>query len=188
MTPPRLRETRSADARPAESEIVPEIVPLPRLALALLAALALGGCSVLVPPRQIRGNVVSASELARLHPGRTTEAEARTLLGSPTVKGTFDQNDWYYISEVTRQSIGGTQSVLDQGTVVLHFAANGVLTRVHRITRKEALAAPIVARTTPSPGGGAGFFQQLFGNVGRFGPGLGNEGGGGGSFGGAPTH
>jgi hypothetical protein len=29
----------------------------------------------------------------------------------------------------------------------------------------------VVARTTPSPGTEAGFFQQLFGNIGRFVPG-----------------
>ncbi|MGC8475243.1 MAG: outer membrane protein assembly factor BamE [Acetobacteraceae bacterium] len=161
-------------------------MPLPRLPVVLLAAFALGSCSLLVPPRQIRGNPVSAAELVKLHPGRTTEAEASRLLGSPTAKGTFNQNDWYYISEVTRQAIGRTQAVLNQGVVVLHFAANGVLTRVQRIGRKQALSAPIVARTTPSPGGSAGFFQQLLGNVGRFGPGPGG-GGGGGSVGGAPT-
>lgn len=159
-----------------------------RRSCVLFAALALGGCSLLVPPRQIRGNRVDADALAQLHPGQTTEAAARDLLGSPTAKGTFNQNDWYYMTETTRQSIGGTQSVLNQGVVVLRFTSGGVLEHVSRISRKQALSAPIVARTTPSPGGSPGFFQQLLGNVGRIGPGLPDQGGGGGSIGGAPTH
>ncbi len=157
----------------------------PRPFRAFLLIAALGGCSVFVPPAQVRGNRVDPAELQRLHPGTTTEAQARDLLGSPTAQGTFDQNDWYYITETTRQTIGGTQGIEDQNVVVLRFDGAGILRGVHRIGRKQALSAPIVARTTPSPGGSAGFFQQLLGNVGRIGPDLGQ--GGGGSPGGAPV-
>jgi hypothetical protein len=41
----------------------------------------------------------------------------------------------------------------------------------------------VIARTTPSPGTEANFFQQLFGNIGRFVPG----GAGPAPGGGAPT-
>lgn len=141
-----------------------------RLAAVFACALALGGCSLLVPPAEVRGNRVDPSELSQLVPGTTTEATARGLLGSPTARGTFDPNQWYYITETTRQVIGGTQGVLNQGVVVLHFDQAGVLQHVDRISRKAALSAPIVGRTTPSPGGSAGFFQQLIGNIGRVGP------------------
>lgn len=156
-------------------------LPRPRLAVALACALMLGGCSLFIPPAQIRGNRVDPEELSQLKPGTTTEAAARAVLGSPTAQGTFDPNQWYYITETTRQVIGGTHTVLDQGVVVLSFNQAGVLSHIDNIGRTAALSAPIVATTTPSPGTSAGFFQQLIGNIGRVGPNLGQneqEGGG----------
>ena len=141
-----------------------------RLATTLCCALALGGCSLFVPPPEVRGNRVDPTELRQLVPGTTTQDAARSLLGSPTAHGTFDPNQWYYITETTRPVIGGTQGVQNQGVVVLSFNSQGVLDHVERIGRKAALPAPIVARTTPSPGSSAGFFQQLIGNIGRVGP------------------
>ncbi|MDE2006372.1 MAG: outer membrane protein assembly factor BamE, partial [Rhodospirillales bacterium] len=126
------------------------------------------------------------ADLAKLVPGTTTETQTRDLIGSPSSGGTFIQNDWYYITQETRQTIGGTQGVHDQSVIVLAFDQGGVLRGIKRIDRKDALAAPIVARTTPSPGGTTGFFQQLLGNVGRIGPDMGEQGGG--SPGGAPIH
>lgn len=155
-----------------------------RIAAVLSCALALGGCSLFVPPPEVRGNRVDATELSQLKPGTTTEADARGLLGSPTAHGTFDPNHWYYITETTRPVIAGTQSVLDQGVVQLSFDQQGVLQHIDRIGRTAALSAPIVSRTTPSPGGEAGFFQQLMGNIGRVGPSAGPSEG---PSGGAPT-
>ena len=141
-----------------------------RLPAVLAGALALGGCSLFVPPPRVRGNQVGPNELHHLAPGTTTEAQARALLGSPTAHGTFDPNHWYYITETTRPVIGGTQHVATQGVVVLSFDRQGVLRTVDRIGPKAALPAPIVARTTPSPGGQAGFLQQLIGNIGGVNP------------------
>ncbi len=110
-------------------------------------------------------------ELNQLVAGKTTQSEATSILGSPTAKGTFDQNDWYYIGETTKPAIAGTESVLAQDVVVLAFNNQGVLQNVSHLTQKNAMNVPIVSRTTPSPGTEAGFLQQLLGNIGRFSPG-----------------
>jgi len=149
---------RIRDSRPA------------RLAL-IGALLTLGGCTMILRPAQIRGNNVDPAELSKLVAGKTTQTEATTILGSPTAKGTFDQNDWYYIGEVTKPAVAGTESVLAQDVVVLAFDNQGVLQNVSHLTQKNALNVPIVSRTTPSPGTEAGFFQQLLGGIGRLSPG-----------------
>ena len=151
----------------------------------LAASCAIGGCSLFIPPPQVRGNRVDPDELSQLVPGTSTQADVASLLGSPTARGTFGDGSWYYITETTRPVIGGTQSVLRQQVVVLNFNGQGVLEGIHKIGQKDALAAPIVARTTPSPGTSAGFFQQLLGNVGRVGPSMTQSEG---PSGGAPTH
>ena len=132
-------------------------------------------------PTEVRGNRVDSDELKQLVPGTSTQADVTSLLGSPTARGTFDQNSWYYISELTRPVIAGTQGVLGQSVVVLTFNNQGVLQDVHALNQKDAMNVPITGRTTPSPGTQATFLQQLLGNIGRFTPNAGpapQQGGG----------
>ncbi len=132
----------------------PSLIALRQVTSAGLLGLTilLGGCSLFVPPATVRGNRIDADELKQLVPGTTTQADATSLLGSPTAKGSFDPNSWYYISELTRPVIGGTQGVDQQGVVVLSFNAQGVLEHVQTLNQHDSLSVPIVARTTPSPG------------------------------------
>ncbi len=151
-----------------------------RLAV-LCGAMLLAACSLFIPPTEVRGNKIDADELKQLVPGTTTQADATSLLGSPTAQGSFDPNSWFYISEVTRPVIGGTQKVLQQAVVMLTFNSQGVLQHVETLNQHDAMSVPIVSRTTPSPGTEATFLQQLLGNVGRFAPNAGpNETPGGG--------
>lgn len=152
--------------------------PFPRrsgLAL-LVGASLLGGCSFLAPPAQPRGNRIDADQLKQLVPGVSSQADATALLGSPTTKGTFDQNTWIYIGGMTRPVVGGTLAVLSQKVVELRFDDRGVLREAKALDKANALPATMVARTTPSPGTEASVLQQLFGNVGRFTPGGVNAG------------
>jgi outer membrane protein assembly factor BamE (lipoprotein component of BamABCDE complex) len=155
-----------------------------RLSALLAALIAVSGCSMLRPPPAVRGNKVTPDELGQLVAGKTTQTQATDILGSPTAKGTFDPNNWYYISETTRPVIAGTQGVLAQEVVVLDFDNQGVLQRVTHLTQKNAKNVPIIARETPSPGTNASFIQQLLGNIGRFNPGINTPGA---PSGGAPT-
>lgn len=82
---------------------------------ALLAALlALGGCSwmpslpalpgtdLFDSPRVLRGQRVDAEDLQQITVGVSTRNDVSALLGSPTSTGTFDDENWYYISSVTQ--------------------------------------------------------------------------------------
>jgi outer membrane protein assembly factor BamE (lipoprotein component of BamABCDE complex) len=143
----------------------------------LMLALLLSACGMIGAREQVRGNMVDLEALKQLVPGTSTRADATTLLGSPTAKATFDDNRWIYIGEVTQPRIASTQAVIKQKVVVLTFDQQGVLRDVKRLNEKDSLPVDVIARTTPTPGGHASFFQQLFGNVGRVGPGLGSNAG-----------
>lgn len=168
-------------ARPKLAHLA--LTPLPLVGL-LLLSLLLSGCGWLMPPPQTRGNKVDAEQLKELVPGTSTKADVTAVIGSPTARGTFDDNTWLYISEVTRQRIGRTLGVLGQRVIVLSFDDRGVLHDIATRDQDDALPVTIVARTTPSPGTEASFVQQLLGNIGRFNPTGGQTPGGGG---GAPT-
>lgn len=66
---------------------------------ALVAALALGACTLFAPYRiDIRqGNYIDESMLAQLKPGMTRE-QVRFALGTPLVADVFHSNRWDYVS------------------------------------------------------------------------------------------
>ena len=138
-----------------------------------------------MPPPQLRGNKVDPESMKELTPGTSTKADVSAIIGSPTARGTFDDNTWLYISEMTQPRIGRTLGELQQHVVMLKFDDKGVLTTVRKLDKDDALPVTVIARTTASPGTEASFLQQLLGNIGRFNPG-GAGPSTGGSAGGAP--
>ncbi|HYZ61805.1 MAG TPA: outer membrane protein assembly factor BamE [Acetobacteraceae bacterium] len=151
----------------------------PFLPFLLLLAALLPACSVVETPRTLRGNKVDADQLKELVPGTSTRADVTSLLGSPSARATFDDNQWIYISETTHTRVGRTPGVLEQNVTVLTFDDRGVLRDVKRLNEDDSRPVSVVSRATPSPGSEASFLQQLLGNVGKF-----NAGGFGGSTGG----
>jgi outer membrane protein assembly factor BamE (lipoprotein component of BamABCDE complex) len=152
-------------------------------AAALGLVLLLAGCGWLAPAPVVRGNHPDADQLKELVPGTSTRQDVTALIGSPTAHATFDDNTWLYIGERTQKRVGETPVVVSQKVVVLTFNDAGVLQHVDTKDQADAMPVSVIARTTPSPGTEANFFQQLFGNIGRFVPG----GSGPTAGGGAPT-
>jgi len=156
--------------RPIYSPFGP-FAPLRRLTLAAAVLASLAGCGTrdfFSYPPQVRGNKIDGDVVAQLVVGTSTRQDVTALIGSPTTKGSFDDNTWIYISEVTSPVIGGTQGVQDQQVYVLSFDDKGVLTKVAKRNQDDSLPVDVVSRTTPSPGTEASWLQQLLGNVGKF--------------------
>lgn len=150
--------------------------------LGLAALLAAGGCSWLpsVPggglfesPRTIRGHQVDEETLSQITVGVSSRADVEALLGSPSTTGTFDDGAWYYISGVTRQPPGRTLALEDQRVIAVMFDGRGTVREIRRLGQDDARDVRVVSRVTPSPGNDRTLLQQLFGNLGRLGPGLG---------------
>jgi outer membrane protein assembly factor BamE (lipoprotein component of BamABCDE complex) len=158
-----------------------------RSSIARIAALGLvlllASCGWLAPPPVVRGNHPDADELKELTPGTSTKQDVTALIGSPTAHATFDDNTWLYIGERTQKRVGETPVVVSQKVVVVTFNDSGVLEHIDIKDKADAIPVSVIARTTPSPGTEANFFQQLFGNIGKFVPG----GAGPTTGGGAPT-
>jgi outer membrane protein assembly factor BamE (lipoprotein component of BamABCDE complex) len=160
---------------------------MPRSSIARAAALglivSLAGCGWLAPPPVVRGNHPDADSLKELTPGTSKKQDVTALIGSPTAHATFDDNTWLYIGEMTQKRVGEVPAVVSQKVVIVTFNDAGVLDHIDLKDKTDALPVSVIARTTPSPGTEANFFQQLFGNIGRFVP----LGAGPTTGGGAPT-
>ena len=134
------------------------------LAAALLLA-ATGGCATMVDQR---GNLPDAEKVARIRPGVTTKDAVTQLLGTPTCTATFDNNTWYYISKRTEQWAFLEPKTVDQQVVIVDFDDSGTVKDIRHTSYDDRRDIVPVARATPSPGKELTFFEQLFGNMGKF--------------------
>lgn len=144
----------------------------------LLLAGFLGGCAWLserIGPAPVeRGNRVDPERLGQITPGVQTRADVEALLGSPTARGTFDEDNWYYISARTRTQPGRFLEVEDRRIIAIGFNRQGVVSEVRELTQADGRNVQMVSRETPVPGNQRTLLQALFGNIGR--PGM--DGGG----------
>ncbi len=155
---------------PSNSRAAPKVAGL---LLSLGLASLTGACGVLHifdPTLRQRGSLVDPDALRELIPGTSSRADAVALIGSPTAHATFDDNTWIYISQTTSTRIGRTPGVPKQQVTILTFDQGGTLRSVAQRTKADGKNIDMAAGATPSPGSDASFFQQLFGNVGKFTP------------------
>ena len=146
------------------------LTPAGLRAFALAALLLLPGCAIFSDSPHYRGIAVSQHDLNELTPGISSEADASALLGPPTVQELYDNNNWIYISQITKMRIGQTEGVKQQHVVVLTFDNNGVLQNVSQKTLQNSVMVAMDQHQTPTPGGTPGFWQQLLGGVGSYNP------------------
>jgi outer membrane protein assembly factor BamE (lipoprotein component of BamABCDE complex) len=147
----------------------------------LIVAIA-GGCS---PREDYRGYAFDDAKLHQIKPGAQTQNEVARLLGSPSSIATFkEHNDtWYYIAKETQTVAFWSPETTDQKVVAIEFDDKGRVKEVRNYAMKDGRVISPVGRETPTSGHEYGFFEQLFGNVGRFtGQGAGQTGPG------APGH
>jgi outer membrane protein assembly factor BamE (lipoprotein component of BamABCDE complex) len=135
--------------------------------LLLLAGLALGGCEKLAPPPVPRGNKIEADKLAQITKGVQTRSDVAALLGPPTARGTFDEENWYYISGNTQLLPGRYLEWRDRVVVAISFDRRGVVQDIRELKPDEGRDVGMVSRETPVPGTERNLMQALFGNIGR---------------------
>jgi outer membrane protein assembly factor BamE (lipoprotein component of BamABCDE complex) len=139
-----------------------------------LRILAIGGLLVLAACGSritVNGNAPDPDLLAEVKPGQVGRDDVRDILGSPSAIATFDQENWYYISQKTETVAFFKPEVLERRVVIVRFNKDGIVSKVHNLTLADGKDVQFVERETPTTGSEYGLLQQLFGNIGRFNPG-----------------
>jgi outer membrane protein assembly factor BamE (lipoprotein component of BamABCDE complex) len=131
--------------------------------LAILSAMA--ACAPMV---DTRGNLPPTDVIATIQPGVTTRAQVTQLLGSPSTMGTFNERTWYYIGRKTETLAFLAPEVTDQQVLVVKFDDSGVVQNLEKRGLEIAQEVSMNANETPTAGHSLGFWEQLFGNIGRF--------------------
>lgn len=137
-------------------------------AVALAALVAGAGLSACSPTTNVRGHVIEPRLVQAIQPGVDDQASVKAMLGTPSVTATFTDKRWYYVSRTTEQLAFFKPEVLEQQIVMVAFDDSGVVEDVRNIDLAEAEKIDPVNDETPTRGRELGFWEQIFGNIGRF--------------------
>ncbi len=144
----------------------------------LLGLAVVGGTVACSPTTNVRGYVPEQQIVDGIRPGVDDRASVQQMLGTPSAKGMFDDKRWYYVSRTTEQLAFFKPEVLEGQVISVAFNDKGVVSDVSRIGLDQARKINPSGDKTPTRGRELGFWEQIFGNVGRF------SGGGGAAAGG----
>lgn len=135
---------------------------------AALAVTAIGasGCSRIVGHQ---GYLVDTQLVATVQPGVDNRQSVEKTLGLPSFMGQFDNKDWYYVARETRQLAFGTPRPTSQTVLHVRFDDAGNVASVDRMGMEQVASISPNRDKTPTLGRKHGFFEDLFGNIGRVG-------------------
>ncbi|MDH3228455.1 MAG: outer membrane protein assembly factor BamE [Alphaproteobacteria bacterium] len=132
---------------------------------AALVVLAATACD---PRSATRGNIPTKEQISLVVPGVHGREDVRSVMGSPSVVSTFDDNTWYYIGRRTEQYAFFKRKTIEQQVLIVRYGTDGRVERISRLDESDGREIDLVERETPAAGRRLGLLEQLFGNIGRF--------------------
>jgi len=114
------------------------------------------------------GNLPDPDLVANIEVGQVSKNEVLELLGSPSTKATFNDNDWYYVSEKTSTRAFFNPEVINRKVLIIQFDKREIVKKITQLSLKDGEKIKMVDRITPTAGKEITILKQIFGNVGRF--------------------
>ena len=130
------------------------------------AMIATAGCTRLVGHQ---GYLVDTQLVATVQPGIDNKQSVQKVLGLPSFTGQFTDNDWYYIGRETKQLAFGLPKPTAQTVLHVQFDQAGNVAKVEQTGLEKVARIDPIKDKTPTLGRKHGFFEDLFGNIGRVG-------------------
>ena len=143
---------------------------LPRLGMIAAMVAVLGLASGCARIKDHKGYVVDSTLIDTVQPGIDNRDSVTKTLGRPSFTGQFDgDRNWYYIARDTRQLAFSSPKPISQTLLTIHFDPAGNVTSVEKAGLEKVVSISPDGDKTPTLGRNRGFFQELFGNIGRVG-------------------
>lgn len=138
------------------------------LAAVLAAALAAGGCSSI---RENRGYIQDPVLVAAVQPGIDNRQSVAATLGRPSFTSQFGDPTWYYVSSITGRRPFVAPTIKEHSVLAVTFDAEGNVVSTEQSGLEDVVYLDPDGAETPTLGRERGFFEDLFGNIGRVGAG-----------------
>lgn len=141
-----------------------------KVALAVTGVALLGGCAGI---RDHRGYVFDEQLASGIQVGVDNKDSVARTLGRPTFVGQFNTNEWYYVGRDTSTFAFRRPRVTDQSVLRVSFDSAGNVAALQKTDEKEIASIHPSGDRTPTLGRKRSFFEELFGNIGTVGSGVG---------------
>lgn len=141
-----------------------------KVAMALTGVALLGGCAGI---RDHRGYVFDEQLASGIQVGVDNKDSVARTLGRPTFTGQFTPNDWYYVGRDTSTFAFRRPRVTDQTVLRVSFDQAGNVVSLQKTDETQIASIRPSGDRTPTLGRKRSFFEELFGNIGAVGSGVG---------------
>lgn len=133
-------------------------------ALMVAFPLVLGGCN---PTLRTHGYLATENKPQAVEPDSDTKASVLARLGNPSVKGTFEEDTWYYLTSV-RQRLAYLRPFTEERTITaITFNDDGQVQKVAEYGIENGQYVNFQDRETPTRGKQLSVLEQVFGTIGR---------------------
>ena len=129
-------------------------------------ALALVGCSSFTPKKTSRGNLPSATEIAKVSVG-SDQKQVLEIFGPPLSTVAYDENTWLYMKRHTESYAFFTPTITQYELLALRFE-NGKVAQIEKRTVNDLREVPKVGDKTASAAPEPSWLDEVLGNIGRF--------------------
>ena len=127
-------------------------------------AVVLSACN---PTLRSHGYRYPQGEVPELSVGEDTQASVLAALGSPSTRGTFEQETWYYVS-ATREYLAYLRpDTRDRRIMAIRFDETGTVASIDEYGLEDGSVVALVDRETPTRGRELSLLEQVLGTVGR---------------------
>ena len=136
-----------------------------RAVCAVLGVGCLGACSTTVVTH---GYQLDERRMAQVTPGVTNRQQVAELLGTPSALATFDDQNWYYISQRYERANFYLQDLVAQDVYTITFDTSGIVSDINKRDMQAAQAIKPDPDATRTLGNELTIVEQFLGNLGRF--------------------
>ena len=142
-----------------------------------LSLLGLGACTTI---KDQNGYLQDREMMTYVSKGVDNKESVAAMLGRPSLTSTFDDDTWYYVSQLTQQIAFLTPQAIQHQVYTVSFDERGMVENVKIHEKDQIINVSLSGDKTPTRGRELGFLEQLFGNIGQVGSLPGGQGGPGG--------
>jgi outer membrane protein assembly factor BamE (lipoprotein component of BamABCDE complex) len=143
----------------------------------LVASAGLAGCNTsktfgdLSPGETLTQGYVIDQDAIDLVPVGSSREQVLLALGSPSTTATFDNETFYYISQIRHRSVAFMNpKLVDQRILAVYFGEDSRVTQVANYGLKDGKVFDFISRTTPTGGKDQTFVGQLLAGAGKLVP------------------
>ena len=119
--------------------------------------------------RSVRGYIFDVELADAITAGVDNRQSVESTLGTPTIRGTFSTAVWYYVSTKVNVRPVFWPEAKQHRVLAVGFNEGGVVEKIENFDLSHMHNVNPVGGKTDTRGRNIGFFQQIFGSLGRFG-------------------